>query len=147
MSPTNPLPCFCKKCCNGISDKIKPQNNKALFSLLSHRFSNHTYLHKEKQTIFGKILRISANETSKPSIFRATKYVLFPEYSRKITPSYSHVAYKHILSHQIIDTNFYKVKIPDSEIFSLSDEFRKIPIDNISDFPVSRLIHKYLEKF
>lgn len=114
-------------------------------------YNNHTYLHKrEADDIWKNLYEFPLIETSKPSIFPELQNT--EAFSRIFGKNHSIVFthklhIKHILSHQIIDTNFYKVKIPDSEIFSLSDEFRKIPIDNISDFPVSRLIHKYLEKF
>lgn len=50
---------------------------------------------------------------------------------------------KHVLSHQVIHAVFYKVDV--SEI-QLDKEYLKIRVDDIDDYPVSRLVHKYLEQ-
>lgn len=50
---------------------------------------------------------------------------------------------KHVLSHQIIYATFYRVE---ADSISLGDDYIKIKVNDIDDFPVSRLVHKYLEK-
>ena len=50
---------------------------------------------------------------------------------------------KHVLSHQIIYAIFYKVEV--SEI-RLDKDYLKIAAADIDDYPVSRLVHKYLEQ-
>jgi len=49
---------------------------------------------------------------------------------------------KHVLSHQIIYATFYKV-IVDKVL--LSDEYVKVKEEDVDNYPVSRLVHKYLE--
>lgn len=53
--------------------------------------------------------------------------------------------FKHILTHQHIYANFYVVKVKQYDVF-LSENFIKIQKDDISLYPISRLIHKYLEQ-
>lgn len=112
---------------------------------------NHTYLCKrEANDIWKSLYEFPLIETSKPAtflelqntasfirLFGANRHILFTQQSQ----------IKHILSHQTIYADFYKAEIPDSENFSLPDKFQKIRDEYILDFPVSRLIHKYLEKF
>ncbi|MFV0418999.1 MAG: A/G-specific adenine glycosylase [Dysgonomonas sp.] len=50
---------------------------------------------------------------------------------------------KHILSHQIIYARFYKVMV---KAISLPDDYLKIKIEEADNYPVSRLVHKYLER-
>lgn len=52
---------------------------------------------------------------------------------------------KHVLSHQVIYTNFYEVKIPeDSAAFS---SYLKIKREELGDYAVPRLIHAFLEEW
>lgn len=53
--------------------------------------------------------------------------------------------FKHILTHQHIYANFYVVKIEKPDSF-LTDNYKKIQKDDISLYPISRLIHRYLEQ-
>ena len=50
---------------------------------------------------------------------------------------------KHILSHQIIYATFYQVEIRN---MSFGNDFLRIKKSEVDEFPVSRLIHKYLER-
>ena len=63
----------------------------------------------------------------------------------EITIHSSAKQFKHVLTHQHIYANFYVVEIEKSDIL-LSDVFLKIQKDDISLYPISRLIHKYLEQ-
>ena len=51
---------------------------------------------------------------------------------------------KHILTHQHIYANFYEVELNNTPI-SLESAFLKIKIEDINKYPISRLIHRYLE--
>lgn len=50
---------------------------------------------------------------------------------------------KHILSHQIIYAAFYQVEIRN---VLFGNDFLRIKKNEVDEFPVSRLIHKYLER-
>lgn len=52
---------------------------------------------------------------------------------------------KHILSHRIIYANFYKIEIAGNSL--TGNMFIKIPASDIHNYPVSRLVHKYIEKY
>lgn len=52
---------------------------------------------------------------------------------------------KHVLTHQHIYTNFYEV-ITNKDDLNLDTNFLKIKIDDLHKYPISRLIHRYLER-
>ncbi|NMA73758.1 MAG: A/G-specific adenine glycosylase [Bacteroidales bacterium] len=52
---------------------------------------------------------------------------------------------KHVLSHQIIHANFYKVRIPYKK--ELLDSFIEIKKSDLDKYPVSRLIHESIIKY
>lgn len=71
------------------------------------------------------------------SMFRSVKQASF---SRQ-------VQFKHVLSHRIVHASFYRVIPIGNAFFDLDGEFIRIETASLSDYPVSRLIHKYLEIF
>ncbi len=83
----------------------------------------------EKELTIGELQK---DERFK-ALFEATLNVKI-QYIRQI---------KHVLSHQIIYAIFYKVEV--SEI-RLDKDYLKIAAADIDDYPVSRLVHKYLEQ-
>lgn len=50
---------------------------------------------------------------------------------------------KHILSHQTIHAAFYQVEV---RKVSAVDEYIEVRANDVDEYPVSRLVHKYLEK-
>ncbi len=52
---------------------------------------------------------------------------------------------KHVLSHRVIYANFYEVLLPENSLSFSS--FRKIAIEDVSQYAVSRLIHVFFEKY
>jgi len=50
---------------------------------------------------------------------------------------------KHVLSHQLIYATFYRV---DVKRIILNDEYLRIKTEDVDKYPVSRLVHKYLEQ-
>ncbi|MBK5721665.1 A/G-specific adenine glycosylase [Dysgonomonas sp. Marseille-P4677] len=52
---------------------------------------------------------------------------------------------KHVLSHQVIYAVFYQVEMHE-ELASLEDDFVKVRLEDVEQYPVSRLVHKYLEQ-
>ena len=52
---------------------------------------------------------------------------------------------KHVLSHRVIYANFYEVVLPEnSRSFS---EYQCIGMEDLDQYPVSRLVHAFLEKY
>jgi A/G-specific adenine glycosylase len=52
---------------------------------------------------------------------------------------------KHVLSHRVIYANFYEISLPEASL-SFS-KFKRISISEIEDYPVSRLMHAFIEKY
>ena len=52
---------------------------------------------------------------------------------------------KHVLSHRIIHADFYRVELSEQFAFDEDKKFIKIEAASLFEYPVSRLIHKYLE--
>lgn len=52
---------------------------------------------------------------------------------------------KHVLSHQVIFASFYHVKVGGDQCF-LNTDYIKVKKEDVDSYPVSRLVHKYLEK-
>lgn len=55
------------------------------------------------------------------------------------------LAIRHQLTHQAIHTLFYRIIIPGNIPYNPPGEIFKIENEQLSEYPVSRLIHKYLE--
>jgi A/G-specific adenine glycosylase len=53
---------------------------------------------------------------------------------------------KHVLSHRIIYAVFYRIDIPEDEQWE-NPGLVEIPAGEIRSFPVSRLVHKYIEAY
>ena len=52
---------------------------------------------------------------------------------------------KHVLSHRVIYANFYEVVLPEnSRSFS---KYQCIGMEDLEQYPVSRLVHAFLEKY
>ena len=54
-------------------------------------------------------------------------------------------SFKHVLSHQVIHARFYKIHLARETRFDLPEHFLQIKEKQLDHYPVSRLIHKYLE--
>lgn len=52
---------------------------------------------------------------------------------------------KHVLSHQHIYAMFYKIEVSDDS-FLLQGDYVKVKVNDMEQYPVSRLVHKYLEQ-
>lgn len=76
-------------------------------------------------------IELLSQEVSYKEMFADTKFDI--KYMMKL---------KHVLSHQVIHATFYKVKLKNDKF---SDLFLKISTDELDAFPVSRLVHKYME--
>jgi len=52
---------------------------------------------------------------------------------------------KHVLSHQILYTDFYEVELPEDSCSFAG--FTKIKREDLPDYAVPKLIHSFLEQF
>jgi len=127
--------------------KTKLQKNRArYFSYFDIRCGEYMYLHKRTdKDIWQNLYELPLIETDEESSIEnlnSTQVLgdLLGDSNN------AHIRYvkelRHILSHQTIYARFYQVKV---DHIILNDKYLKIRIEDIDLYPVSRLVHKYLE--
>jgi A/G-specific adenine glycosylase len=133
---------------------IKISKNK-----IRTRFFNYLHIIHGKETFFRKrteddiwknLYELPLIETSKKvSLIEISNDELFKKWFSKIhSIHFKHVlSIKHILTHQCIFAEFYSIEVPESINFSLPMPYIKIPIEKTDQYPISQLMHKYLERF
>lgn len=129
------------------SKKVKVRNR--YFHYFQIKYSGYTYLNKRTgKDIWKNMYEFPLIETDEatdlPDLLASDSFEkLFGDAEITIHSSEKH--FKHVLTHQHIYAKFYLVEIEKPYIF-LSDNYMKIQKDDISLYPISRLIHKYLEQ-
>lgn len=110
---------------------------------------NHTYLQKRNQPgIWRNLYEFPLIETMQPADFMQLKQTdafreLFPEVT---TLSFEpKLILRHQLTHQHIHTRFYQVEIPERFTFTPPSALFVTQSEELHNYPVSRLMHKYLE--
>ncbi len=110
---------------------------------------NHTYLQKREQPgIWQNLYEFPLIETAQPADLMQLQQTdafmkLFSDLPElRINPSH---AFRHQLTHQLIQTRFYRVEIPDNLTFTPPGQLRITAHQELHTYPVSRLTHKYLE--
>lgn len=121
---------------------------KRFFHYFNIKYKDYIYLNKRVgNDIWKNMYEFPLIETTKDTnladlmdtdsfkgVFKDTKIVIH-SVSKKI---------KHVLTHQHIYAKFYVIEILDSDLF-LTESFLRIDEKDISLYPISRLIHRYLE--
>ena len=121
---------------------------KRFFHYFNIKYKEYIYLNKRVDNdIWKNMYEFPLIETAKDTnladlmdsdsfkeIFKNTEIVIH-SVSKKI---------KHVLTHQHIYAKFYVIEIVDSDLF-LKKLFLRINEEDISLYPISRLIHRYLE--
>ena len=114
------------------------------FNYFDIRIDDTTYLHKRTaKDIWQNLYELPLIETEKP--VELVELLLFPSFISLFGKTgVKHIEevceYKHILSHQIIHARFYKIEISEQ----IKTQYINIKTEDVGDYPVSRLIHKYL---
>jgi A/G-specific adenine glycosylase len=113
------------------------------------RHNNSTFLQKRNGSdIWKNLFEFPLIETPEPSDFaELEKTDAFRQlFSGIFALSVDHrLTIKHQLSHQTIHTHFYRIIIPGETPYIPPKGIFKIEAEQLSDYPISRLIHKYLE--
>lgn len=114
--------------------------------------NDHIYLKKRTgNDIWKNLYEFPLIETA--SQLSTEEIMSLPDFKRLFSGEHDngflHLAdkQKHILSHQTIYATFYLVANAGKSNLSMSGEYLKIPIHELHKYPISRLIHKYLENF
>lgn len=126
---------------------VKQKIRNRYFNYLDVRINDDMLLHKrEQKDIWQNLYELPLIETAEVV---SVEGLLFDERFLELFGDKPEMKIrcvtqmKHVLSHQIIYANFYQVEVSDM----LSDNnFIKIKTEDIEDYPVSRLVHKYLEQ-
>ena len=159
-TPTQPkcVECVLQDWCTAFAENRVgelPINDRkiALRNRYFHYFhilqNNSTFLQKRNGSdIWKNLFEFPLIETPLPNDFsQLAKTDFFGELFGGITLfSVDHkLAIKHRLTHQLIHTHFYQMIIPEEIPFNPPKNIFKIENEMLSDYPVSRLTHKYLE--
>lgn len=127
--------------------KISIRNRYFHYFHIQHNGS--TFLQKRNDSdIWKNLFEFPLIETPEPSDFSKLEKA---DFFRKLFGGISSfsvdhkLAIKHQLTHQAIHTHFYRIIIPDEIPFNPPKDIFKIENEQLSDYPVSRLTHKYLE--
>ena len=152
-----PFASHCVALADGIIDLLPVKKNKVK---VRDRFFNYFYveindsqkilLHKrESQDIWKNLYEFPMIETTEvksvQQIIKETSFVeWFGDFNNiEITPVVEEV--KHVLSHQIILANFYIIRLNEKK--NTLDLFLEINKSDLEEYPVSRLIHEFIDKY
>ena len=128
--------------------KIKVTNR--YFNYIYVRMGACTFIHKRTADDIWKILfelpLIEADKALSEEEFlsSASFRLLLAEGERPEVRSVLRNV-KHVLSHRVIYANFYEVVLPENSR-SFSD-YQCIRVEDLEQYPVSRLVHAFLEKY
>ena len=129
------------------SKKVKVRDR--FFHYFQIEYEEHTYLNKRTGKDIWKNMYefplIETEEAAELSDLLAADSFKKMFGNNEITIHSSTRQIKHVLTHQHIYANFHVVEVKKTDAF-LTDSFMKIKKDDISLYPISRLIHKYLEQ-
>lgn len=119
------------------------------FFYLDIRNGEYTYLQKRTQkdiwhNLFEYPLVECDKETSIENVINSEDFQEIVEKCEKTSIHSISSEIKHVLSHQIIRTIFIRIHIETDN--SLLQSLYKINSRDIEDYPISRLMHKYIEK-
>ncbi|MDR1808960.1 MAG: A/G-specific adenine glycosylase [Prevotella sp.] len=149
-----PLQDMCLACASGNVQQYpvkqgKTQVKNRYFNYLDIRQGGNTYINKrEKNDVWKNMYEFPLIETPKKlppeGLLTNERFVeLFGSIEKLPLKLVSQV--KHLLSHRIIYASFYRLDFPAGTW--KNRDFLEIPVERLRDYPVSRLIHKYMEEY
>jgi A/G-specific adenine glycosylase len=128
-----------------VKEKVKKIRIR-YFYYFDIRSAEYMFLHKRtKKDIWQNLYELPLIEASeKLPLEEILKYESFDTLFRDAKGM--HISYmqevKHVLSHQTIYAIFYKVEVENIE---MTGNYLKIKTEDFDTYPVSRLVHKYME--
>ena len=129
------------------SRKVKVRNR--YFHYFQIEYNGYTFINKRQDNdIWKNMYEFPLIETDvKASLTDLMKVKYFDKLfsDSDVTFHQNLKQVKHILTHQNIFASFYTVKATKLNEY-LKSNFLKIRVDEVSLFPISRLIHRYLER-
>lgn len=122
---------------------------KRYFHYFYIEFEGSIYLNKRKNNdIWKNMYEFPLIETDKHmNLRKLMKTSTFSTFFSDAEATFHQVQkpQKHLLSHQHIYANFYEVEMTKRNA-NLENNFLRINASDINNFPISRLIHRYLER-
>ncbi|GAB6010511.1 A/G-specific adenine glycosylase [Viscerimonas tarda] len=118
------------------------------FNYLDIRNNGYAYLNKrEKDDVWKNMYEFPLIETSEDipleGLLKNEQFNRLFEGSGDL-PVKQVLQVKHVLSHRIIYANFYRIDMPRNRW--KNKDYLEIPAGEIHNYPVSRLVHKYIEE-
>lgn len=128
----------------------KTKTTNRYFNYIYVRAGAYTFINKRTaDDIWKNLFELPLIETSR--LLSDEEFMALPEFRALFTGEEEPVVrpvcreVKHVLSHRVIYANFYEVVIPE-ESGSFAD-FRRIKIDELGQYAVSRLVHSFIERY
>ena len=112
------------------------------------RYGTDTYIHRRSgKDIWEGLYEFPLIETNRPTEFSDlnTEVAFRQLFDKSMQPVFSSETSqkKHLLTHQILHTTFYKVEIKSES--PLLKKYQKIPLSTLDDYPFPKLISAFLE--
>lgn len=128
----------------------KTKTSDRYFNYIYVRMGACTFIHKRTgEDIWKNLFELPLVETDRDLpeeefLASAPFRALFAEGETPVVHSVFRNV-RHVLSHRVIHTNFYEVVLPEnSRSFS---GYQRIAAEDLERYPVSRLVHAFLEKY
>lgn len=128
----------------------KTKTSDRYFNYIYVRMGACTFIHKRTgEDIWKNLFELPLVETDRDLpeeefLASAPFRALFAEGETPVVRSVLRNV-RHVLSHRVIHTNFYEVALPEnSRSFS---GYQRIAAEDLERYPVSRLVHAFLEKY
>lgn len=141
-----------KGCVNQLPQKQhRTQTTNRYFNYIYVRMGAYTFINKRQgNDIWKNLFEFPLIETSEevlPDTFASLPQVkdLLHKDDASVPFHLLRQGVKHVLSHRIIYANFYEISLPESSA-SFSG-YKRILVKDIEKYPVSKLIHSFLEKY
>ncbi|MBI1838621.1 MAG: A/G-specific adenine glycosylase [Flavobacteriia bacterium] len=139
------MKCFAKKNNTILNRPVKQNKIKIKTRYLYYLiFNENNYTYIEKRThkdIWQHLYQFPLIESENIIAFTELKHIIATKYNSEIIQYNSD--YKHILSHQKLITTFIHIN---NFPTNFEENWVKIKVSDIQDYPIPRLIEKYLEE-
>jgi A/G-specific adenine glycosylase len=149
-----PLADSCMALAGGRTDELpssmkKKKARRRYFTYLHIRQEGYTYIQRRAgNDIWRNLYEFPLIETNEP--IEVEELLLSNEYNQLFGEANSLAidgpfTYKHLLSHQQIHANFYRVTLEKETVHMLMDQYVRIAEEEMERYPISRLMYKYIE--
>jgi A/G-specific adenine glycosylase len=151
-----PLADFCMAYAGRRTEELpvrmkKKKAKRRYFTYFHIRQEGNTYIRRRTDNdIWKNLYEFPLIETDKP--IEMEELLQSNEYNQFLNETVSlsidgPFTYNHLLTHQHIHANFYRVTLGKGTIHAFMDRYEQITEEEIVRYPISRLMHKYIETY